>query len=155
MLSGFLTPRMVMHEWEASITTPTPRAFRDFTRRSARSSVSLSCTWGRRERHSTTLASLLSPTILPFGRYAMCALPLNGSMWCSHMLWNLMFLTRTISSYFCTKVFSRKCVGSLCNPENISAYMRPTLAGVSFSPSLSGSSPTAKRISLTAACILA
>ena len=42
-----------------------------------------------------------------------------------------MSLTSTISSYFCVKIFRRWSRGSSCRPENSSAYIRATRAGVS------------------------
>ena len=55
---------------------------------------------------STMRGILLSPTIFPFGMYATCALPKNGSIWCSHMLKKSMSFTITISLYFSLKTAS-------------------------------------------------
>ena len=62
MLPGLRTPRIVMQECVASITTATPLASSSSTSRLAIVSVIRSCTCGRCETTSTTRASLLSPT---------------------------------------------------------------------------------------------
>ena len=80
---GVLTPRIVMQRCSASMMTSTPFGCRVSMRQSATSLVSRSCNCGLREHNSTTRATLLSPTILPLGRYAMCALPRKGRRWCS------------------------------------------------------------------------
>src|SRR5438477_117296 len=72
---------------------------------------------------------------------------MNGSRWCSQREANSMSLTVTISLYFSVKVFWSRVRGSAWRPENSSAYIRATRSGVSRSPSRSGSSPTARRIS--------
>src|SRR5919199_3869266 len=61
-----------------------------------------------------------------------------------------MSLTITISSCSAAKVTDRCCSGESWRPEKISAYMAATRSGVSWSPSRSGSSPIASRISRTA-----
>src|SRR6185312_1339747 len=76
----FCTPRIIMHRCAASITTPTPRGLSTSVMACAMSTVRRSCTCSRREKMSTTRASLESPTIRPSGMYAMCAFPKNGSM---------------------------------------------------------------------------
>ena len=75
MAPGLRTPRIVMQLWLASMITATPRGFRCFMIRSAISSVIRSCTCGRLATASTTRASFDSPTILPFGKYAMWPCP--------------------------------------------------------------------------------
>ena len=67
-LSALRTPRIAMQVCAASNTTPTPRASSSCITRSASSSVIRSCTCGRRDRISTMRASLLSPTMCPFGK---------------------------------------------------------------------------------------
>src|SRR5680860_581061 len=62
-----------------------------------------------------------------------------------------MSLTTIISSWLSSNVVVRTSAGSRQSPENVSAYARATRAGVSTSPSRSGSSPIASRISRTAA----
>src|SRR6185312_3722487 len=96
---------------------------------------------------------LAQPDHLAVGQVADVRLPMNGSMWCSHILLKLMSLTSTTSSYFSLKNFFKCCRGSSCNPLNISAYIRATRPGVSSSPSRSGSSPIAAKISRTARSI--
>ncbi len=59
--------------------------------------------------------------------------------------------TRTSSRWFSSKVLSSTASGSAYSPARISAYARATRAGVSRSPSRSGSSPTARSSSRTAA----
>src|ERR1019366_3253413 len=78
---------------------------------------------------------------------------MNGTMWCSHSEANGMSRTITISSCSAAKVTSRWSAGFSSNPANSSAYMRATRPGVLTSPSRCGSSPTAERISVTAASI--
>lgn len=60
---------------EASITTPTPRGDKTVSIASAMSFVIRSCTCRRREKTSTTRASLLSPMIFLFGRYPIVTRP--------------------------------------------------------------------------------
>ena len=61
MLPGLRTPRIVMQEWVASMTTATPFTSSSSISRLAISSVIRSCTCGRCETLSTTRASLLKP----------------------------------------------------------------------------------------------
>src|SRR5215472_13145401 len=83
----------------------------------------------------------------------MCALPKNGTKWCSHMLYISMSRTRTISSCSASKTVVSTSSGRCRRPANCSAYILATRAGVSISPSRSGSSPTASSISRTACSI--
>src|SRR6516162_7111650 len=83
----------------------------------------------------------------------MCALPKNGTRWCSHMLYISMSRTRTISSCSASKTVVSTSSGRCRRPANCSAYILATRAGVSVSPSRSGSSPTASSISRTARSI--
>ena len=64
-----------------------------------------------------------------------------------------MSLTSTISSWPRSNVVCRTSSASIERPAKISAYERATRAGVFRRPSRSGSSPTASRISRTAASI--
>jgi len=45
---------------------------------------------------SATLATLLNPVIKPLGIYAICARPINGIIWCSHIEYISISLTITI-----------------------------------------------------------
>ena len=65
---GFLTPRIVMQVWVASITTVTPLGSNALEIRSAICLVNRSCTCGLFAKWSTALANLESPTILLPGR---------------------------------------------------------------------------------------
>src|ERR1043166_6943161 len=58
--------------------------------------------------------------------------------------------TRTISSWSASNVTTRWLEGSSDSPAHTSAYISATRAGVRTSPSRSGSSPIANRISRTA-----
>src|SRR5260221_8476676 len=80
----FSTPRIIMQRWYASITTPTPRGSSTSISASATWSVSRSWTCSRRANTSITRGIFERPTKRPFGRYATCARPKNGSRWCSH-----------------------------------------------------------------------
>ena len=80
----FCTPLICMHRCSASITTITPKGLSVFWIHSFICVVIRSCTCNLRAKTSTTRAILLSPVIFPFGMYATCAFPKNGSMWCSH-----------------------------------------------------------------------
>src|SRR5436190_10252358 len=66
------------------------------------------------------------------------------------MLANGMFRSSTISSWPASNVMVRCWHGSSVRPLKTSAYMRATRLGVLTSPSRSGSSPIASRISRTA-----
>src|SRR5579875_1484465 len=68
---------------------------------------------------------------------------MNGTRWCSHSEANGMSRTITISSWSAAKVTVRWRPGSSERPENSSAYMAATRAGVSTRPSRPGSSPIA------------
>jgi hypothetical protein len=59
----FSTPRIIMHMWYASITTPTPRGWSTSSMAFATCSVSRSCTWSRRANMSTMRGSLERPTM--------------------------------------------------------------------------------------------
>ena len=61
VLEVFWTPRITMHKWPDSITTPTPRGFRTSEIAKATCLVSLSWTWSRRENISARRASLERP----------------------------------------------------------------------------------------------
>src|ERR1051326_7961210 len=59
--------------------------------------------FSRRLNISTRRGIFESPTIFLCGMYAMCALPMNGRRWCSHIEKKSMSFTTTISSYSSTK----------------------------------------------------
>ena len=69
------------------------------------------------------------------------------------MLYISMSRTSTISSCSASKTVVSTSSGCCRSPANCSAYIRATRAGVSTSPSRSGSSPTASKISRTARSI--
>src|SRR6516164_11326601 len=69
------------------------------------------------------------------------------------MLYISMSRTRTISSCSASKTVVSTSSGRCRRPANCSAYILATRAGVSISPSRSGSSPTASSISRTARSI--
>src|SRR5579862_3860990 len=73
--------------------------------------------------------------------------------WCSQIEYSAMSRTSTISSWSASNVTTRWLAGSCESPEQISAYMSATRAGVRSKPSRSGSSPIAARISRTARAI--
>src|SRR5437879_7641886 len=73
-----------------------------------------------------------------------------GMTWCSHTEYSGMSLTITISSCSAEKVTAKCWSGSSWRPLKISAYILATRSGVRCSPSRSGSSPMASRISRTA-----
>lgn len=81
----FSTPRIIMQKCAASTITPTSLGARASTNASAIWSVSRSWTCSRRANTSTTLATFERPTTLPSGTWATCAVPKQGSMWCSHI----------------------------------------------------------------------
>src|SRR3954471_13338429 len=83
----------------------------------------------------------------------MCAWPIHGTRWCSQVLATAMSRTSTISSWSDSNTVVSTSHGSTPMPANTSAYIRATRAGVSISPSRSGFSPMARRISRTAAAI--
>src|SRR3954469_10904790 len=83
----------------------------------------------------------------------MCAWPIHGTRWCSHVLATAMSRTSTSSSWFASNTVVSTSHGSTPIPAKISACIRATRAGVSCRPSRSGSSPMARRISWTAAAI--
>src|SRR5690606_10915078 len=86
LLPYFFTPRAHMHRCSPSTTTITPWGLSTSSSVSAICDVSRSCTCSRFVTASTRRASLLSPAIFPLGMYPMCALPKNGTRWCSHRL---------------------------------------------------------------------
>src|SRR5580658_2742669 len=75
---------------------------------------------------------------------------MKGTRWCSHTEANGISRTMTISSCSAAKVTVRCRPGSSAIPLKSSSYMAATRVGVLSSPSRSGSSPMAARISLTA-----
>src|SRR6478672_5533871 len=81
----------------------------------------------------------------------MCALPVNGTRWCSHIDHSSMSRTRIISSWPMSKVVVSTSSGVIRRPDVSSAYALATRAGVSRSPSRVGSSPIAASSSRTAA----
>ena len=93
----FSTPRIIMHMCLASITTATPSAPVTCITASAIWRLRFSWICRRRAYMSTIRATFDRPSTLPLGMYATCALPMNGSRWCSHNEYNSMSLTSTIS----------------------------------------------------------
>src|SRR5436190_8862214 len=80
----------------------------------------------------------------------MWARPNTGSRWCSQKLSNSMSRRVTRSALSWVNVRARCSAGSSRRPPKSSAQERATRAGVSSSPSRSGSSPIAISISRTA-----
>src|SRR5215212_2388851 len=87
--------------------------------------------------------------------YATCALPLNGTRWCSHIENSGMSRTMIISSKSAPSTTVTNAEASAPTPAKISRYMRPTRAGVSRKPPRSGSSPIPSRINRTPCSIFA
>ena len=84
---AFFTPRMLMHRCSASNTTMTPWGCSCSMSVSAICEVRRYCTCGRFANTSTRRASFDRPQMRPSaaGMYATCAMPKNGTRWCSHI----------------------------------------------------------------------
>ena len=154
---GFFTPAhrhaqvlgLDHHEHAARRRAPRPSA-------SAICVVSRSCTCGRLAKPSTRRAIFDSPVMRPSspGMYATCARPANGTRWCSHIA-----VQRDVAHHDHLVVVGlerdREVLRRvLVQPgEDLVVHRRRCASGVRTSPSRSGSSPIASRISRTARSI--